>query len=122
MFTFQLYKKYITKSDTIIRTVKGQIRNYIMNKLIFVAGDNCQTSDEMQEKVLLFSEQNPDVEIIRLSAGKDEDTFEELTKGWRFNATPAFAAIVDGEVVDRHQGKLCEVRLGKMFTGGDEGN
>jgi hypothetical protein len=120
MVAFQLYKKYITKSDTIIRRVSGQIRNFIMNKLIFVAGDNCQTSDEMQEKVRLFSEQNPDVEIVRLNAGKDDDAFEELTKGWRFNATPAFAAIIDGEVVDRHQGKLCEVRLGKMFT--DEHN
>lgn len=93
-----------------------------MRQLLFATGDNCQTSVDMQEKVALFSEQHPDVEIVRLSAGKDEDTFEDLTGGWRFDGTPAFAAIVDGEVVDRHQGRLCEVRLGKMFTGGDEGN
>lgn len=93
-----------------------------MKKLLFATGDNCQMSADMQEKVSLFSEQHPDVEIVRLSAGKDEDTFEELTKGWRFDATPAFAAIVDDEVVDRHQGRLCEVRIAKMFTGGDEGN
>lgn len=90
-----------------------------MKQLLFVTGDNCQLSDEMQEKVSLFSELNPDVEIIRLKAGQDEDTFAELSDGWRFNATPAFTARIDGQVVDKHQGKLCEVRLGKMFTGGD---
>jgi hypothetical protein len=90
-----------------------------MKELVFVTGDNCITSDEMQEKVSLFSELNPDVEIVRLKAGQDEDTFADLSDGWRFNATPAFTARVDGQVVDRHQGKLCEVRLGKMFTGGD---
>lgn len=93
-----------------------------MRELVFVSGDNCVASEEVQEKVALFSEQNPDVEIIRLKAGQDENRFAELSGGWRFNATPAFTARIDGEIVDRHQGKLCEVRLAKMFTGGDSGN
>jgi len=87
-----------------------------MKELIFVSGDNCLASEEVQEKVDLFSQQHPDVSIIRLKAGQDEDQFAELSGGWRFNATPAFAAKVDGMITDRHQGKLCEVRLAKMFT------
>jgi hypothetical protein len=90
-----------------------------MKELIFVSGDNCSASEEVQEKVDLFSQQHPEVSIIRLKAGQDEDEFAKLSDGWRFNATPAFTAKVDGVVADRHQGKLCEVRLAKMFTGGD---
>jgi hypothetical protein len=90
-----------------------------MKQLLFVTGDNCQLSDEMQEKVSLFSDQNPDVEIVRLFAGQDEKKFEQLTNGMNFYATPTFIALDDGEIVDKHQGRLCEVRLGKMFTGGD---
>jgi hypothetical protein len=93
-----------------------------MKQLLFVTGDNCQMSDEMQEKVSLFSELSPDVEIVRLQAGKDEELFVQMTGGEGFNRTPTFFAIEDGQILDRHQGRLCEVRLGKMFTGGDEGN
>ena len=87
-----------------------------MKELIFVSGDNCIASEEVQEKVELFSQQHPEVSIIRLKAGQDEDQFAEMSGGWRFNATPAFTAKIDGSIVDRHQGKLCEVRLAKMFT------
>jgi hypothetical protein len=90
-----------------------------MKELIFVSGDNCSASEEVREKVDIFSQQHPEVSIIRLKAGQDEDEFAKLSDGWRFNATPAFTARVDGVVADRHQGKLCEVRLAKMFTGGD---
>lgn len=93
-----------------------------MKQLLFVSGDNCQLSEDMQEKVSLFSDQNPDVEVVRLFAGQDEDLFQKMTGGDRFSATPTFYALEDGQVLDRHQGRLCEVRLGKMFTGGDEGN
>lgn len=88
-----------------------------MKELIFVSGDNCLASEEVQEKVDLFSHQHPDVSIIRLKAGQDEDQFAKLSDGWRFNATPAFTARVDGVITNRHQGKLCEVRLAKMFDG-----
>jgi hypothetical protein len=91
----------------------------IVKELIFVSGDNCSASEEVQEKVELFSKQHPEVSIIRLKAGQDEDQFAELSGGWRFDATPAFAAKVDGAITDRHQGKLCELRLAKMFAGGD---
>jgi hypothetical protein len=89
-----------------------------MKQLIFVTGDNCSLSDEMQEKVNLFHTISPDVEIIRMQTGKDEDSFSALTDR-RLERTPTFAALIDGEVVDMHVGQLCEVRLGKMFTGGD---
>lgn len=87
-----------------------------MKELIFVSGDNCLASEEVHEKVDLFSEQHPEVSIIRLKSGQDEDQFAAMSDGWRFNATPAFAAKIDNVVVDRHQGKLCEVRLAKMFS------
>jgi hypothetical protein len=90
-----------------------------VKELIFVSGDNCSASEEVQEKVELFSQQHPEVSIIRLKAGQDEDHFAKLSDGWRFNATPAFTAKVDGVITDKHQGKLCELRLAKMFTGGD---
>jgi hypothetical protein len=64
----------------------------------------------------------PDVTITRLKAEESMDLFAELSGGWRFSETPAFTARIDGQIVDRHQGKLCEVRLGKMFTGGDQAN
>jgi hypothetical protein len=89
-----------------------------MKQLVFVTGDNCNLSDEMQEKVSLFSSISPEVEIIRMETGKDEKAFTDLT-GNHLQRTPTFAALIDGEVVDMHVGKLCEVRLGKMFTGGD---
>jgi hypothetical protein len=93
-----------------------------MKELIFATADGCTASVEVQEKVDLFSQQNPDVVITKLKAEDDMDLFASLSGGWKFNETPAFTARIDGEIVDRHQGKLCEVRLGKMFTGGDSGN
>jgi hypothetical protein len=89
-----------------------------MKQLVFVTGDNCNLSEEMQEKVDLFHTISPEVEIIRMETGKDENAFTALT-GRHLQQTPTFAALVDGEVVDMHIGKLCEMRLGKMFTGGD---
>jgi len=88
-----------------------------MKELLFVAGKNCLLSEEMQAKVALFEELNPDIKVTRLFAGKDEDVFAQKTDGYRFSSTPAFAAIEDGIVLDRHEGKVCEVRLLRMFTG-----
>jgi hypothetical protein len=90
-----------------------------MRELIFATAENCQASKDVQEKVSLFSEQNPDVIITRLTAESDMQKFSSLSDGWVFSATPAFTARVDGQITDRHQGMLCEIRLGKMFTGRD---
>jgi hypothetical protein len=98
------------------------MKGKLMKELIFVSGDNCSASEEVQEKVDLFSQQHPEVSIIRLRAGQDEDQFAKLSDGWRFSATPAFTAKIDGVITDKHQGKLCEVRLAKMFAGEDSEN
>jgi hypothetical protein len=118
MATFHLYKKYIIRSDII----KYRQEESFVKELVFATADNCLASEEVQEKVSLFIDQNPDVVVTRLKAENDLDLFASLSDGWKFNATPAFTARIDGKVVDRHQGRLCEVRLGKMFTGGDSSN
>lgn len=89
------------------------IKGVFMKELIFASGND--DSAEVEEKVDLFSQQNPDVLIIRLTSGRDDHKFAELSDGWIFDATPAFTAKIDGKIVDRHTGKLCEVRLAKMF-------
>jgi hypothetical protein len=87
-----------------------------MRELIFATADGCQASKDVQEKVSLFIEQNPDVVVTRLAAESDIQKFSSLSDGWTFSATPAFTARVDGKVTDRHQGMLCEQRLAKMFV------
>jgi thiol-disulfide isomerase/thioredoxin len=86
-----------------------------MKELLFVMGKSCNASEEMVEKVDLFKAQNPEVLVTTLVAGKDEKIFIEKTDGHRFSSTPAFVAIENNEVLDRHEGKLCEVRLATMF-------
>lgn len=49
-----------------------------MKQLVFVTGDNCNLSEEMQEKVDLFHTISPEVEIIRMETGKDENAFTAL--------------------------------------------
>jgi thiol-disulfide isomerase/thioredoxin len=88
-----------------------------MKELLFVAGDNCSLSVEVLEKVDLFKSLNPEIEVSYLHAGKDEDVYSLKTGGHRFSSTPAFAALEDGNVLEIHEGKVCEVRLLKMFTG-----
>ena len=90
-----------------------------MKELLFVSGDNCVDSTEVLPAVKLFMEQNPDIVVLNLKAGVDEDYFKARTNGQSFSSTPTFVALEDNKVIDRHEGKLCEVRLGKMFAGGD---
>jgi hypothetical protein len=87
-----------------------------MKELVFVAGENCQLSEEVSEKVKLFQILNPEITVTKITAEKDQDTFFEKTNGYRFSATPAFASIENGAVIDIHEGWACENRLLKMFS------
>lgn len=88
-----------------------------MKELLFVTGDSCVASKEVLPAVELFKQQHPEVDVLTLKAGFDEDFFSQRTGGQTFSSTPTFVALEDGVILDRHEGKLCEVRLGKMFTG-----
>ena len=84
------------------------------SKLIFVVGDNCMLSDEVSPSVDVFLNRYPDVELIKLKAGQDEQEFTKLTNQ-HMQSTPAFVAIVDDKVVSRHEGRACDNKIAQMF-------
>ena len=87
-----------------------------MKELVFVSGPNCPASVEVEEKVILFEELNPDIKVTRLVAGTNDDEINEKTNGYSFSATPMFAALEDENVLEIHEGRACENRLLKMFS------
>lgn len=87
-----------------------------MRELLFVSGENCELSTEVAAKVELFQTLNPEIKITRISAEKDGSIFFDKTNGHNFSATPAFASLEDGMVLETHQGWACENRLLKMFS------
>jgi hypothetical protein len=87
-----------------------------MKELVFVSGPNCPMSVEVEEKVILFEELNPDIKVTRLVAGIDDAEFNEKTKGYSLSATPTFAALEDENVLDIHEGRACEIKLLSMFS------
>jgi hypothetical protein len=84
-------------------------------QLIFVSGTNCKFSEEVAPLVKVFSDRYPQIEIIELSAGKDEQKFSELTSGKYFNSTPTFVALRDGNVIEWQEGRACDNKMAQMF-------
>jgi hypothetical protein len=87
-----------------------------MKELLFVSGENCELSAEVAEKVELFQKLNPEIKVTKIAAEKDGRLFFDKTNGHNFSATPAFASLEDGLVLETHQGWACENRLLKMFS------
>jgi hypothetical protein len=87
-----------------------------MKELVFVSGPNCPASVEVEKKVILFEELNPDIKVTRLVAGTNDDEINEKTNGYNFSATPMFAALENENILEIHEGRACENRLLKMFS------
>lgn len=84
-------------------------------QLIFVSGTNCKFSEEVAPLVKVFSDRYPQIDIIELWAGKDEQKFAELTSGKYFRSTPTFVAMRDGEVIEWQEGRACDNKMAQMF-------
>ncbi len=84
-------------------------------QLIFVSGTNCKFSEEVAPLVKVFSDRYPQIEIIEMWAGKDEQKFSELTSGKYFRSTPTFVALRDGQVIEWQEGRACDNKMAQMF-------
>ena len=87
-----------------------------MKELLFVVDGVAGSGDKVLSVIEKFKEANPETKIIKVSNSDSFFLKEKTRMDIAINVTPVFISLIDNQVVQVHQGMLCENRLAKMFT------